>query len=337
MVEDDPVTIGIALGSGSARGWAHIGVLEALAEAGIRPAIVCGASVGALVGGAYASGYMDEFARWIRSLRRLDVVRMLDVTVRGGGFIEGSRLMGILADRIRDVRIEELHSPRFAAVATELATGHERWFHEGSLLQAIRASIALPGLFTPVQGVGSRWLVDGGLVNPVPVSVCRALGADIVIAVNLNGDLVTRARNHGRPVRHVSTQLTGRPPERDTGETHRADPAHEVAAGRFRWNIRNLISLSKSQEETGPGLFDVLSASINIMQDRITRSRMAGDPPDLVINPRLARLGLMEFHRGPEAIAEGRAAVERMASALDHLVDRHGQVPANPQEPPEPS
>ncbi|HYW02747.1 MAG TPA: patatin-like phospholipase family protein [Gammaproteobacteria bacterium] len=337
MGEDAPVTIGIALGSGSARGWAHIGVLEALAEAGVRPAIVCGASVGALVGGAYASGYMDEFARWIRSLRRLDVVRMLDVTVRGGGFIEGSRLMGILADRIRDVRIEELRSPRFAAVATELATGHERWFHEGSLLQAIRASIALPGLFTPVQGAAGRWLVDGGLVNPVPVSVCRAMGADIVIAVNLNGDLVTRSRNHGRPVRHVSTELTGATPNEDAGGTRRADPAHEVAAGRFRWNIRNLISLSNSQQESGPGLFDVLSASINIMQDRITRSRMAGDPPDLVISPRLAHLGLMEFHRGPEAIAEGRAAVERMGSALEHLLGSRVPAPTHAQEPPNPS
>ncbi len=317
MAPDPRPKIGIALGSGSARGWAHIGVLEALAAGGVRPAIVCGASVGALVGAAYASGYLEEFARWIRSLRRLDVVRMLDVTVRGGGFIEGSRLMGVLADRMRDLRIEQL-DPAFCAIATDLISGHEHWLREGSLLHAVRASIALPGLFTPVQS-GSRWLVDGGLVNPVPVSTCRALGADVVIAVNLNSDLVTRKRNHGQRLPHLSIGLAG---ERIDGaqEGVRADPAHEVAAGRFRWNIRNLISLSRSQEEARPGLFDVLSASINIMQDRITRSRMAGDPPDLIIGPRLAHLGLMEFHRGAEAIAEGRAAVARAGPALDHLL-----------------
>ncbi|HEB80592.1 MAG TPA: patatin, partial [Chromatiales bacterium] len=182
--------IGVALGSGSARGWAHIGVLQALRRAGVEPDVVCGTSIGALIGGAYALGDLDALGDWVRGLTRRDVVRLLDVRLTGGGLIQGERLMRFFRSRSYDSPIEGL-SKAFSAVATDLGTGREVWLGRGPLIDAVRASFALPGLFAPVRRDG-HWLVDGALVNPVPISVCRALGAEVVIAVNLNGDRVGR-------------------------------------------------------------------------------------------------------------------------------------------------
>lgn len=301
--------IGLALGSGSARGWAHIGVLETLAEQGIRPDIVAGASIGALVGAAYCGGVLDELKAWAASLGRLDVMRMLDWSMSGSGLLHGRRALHLFNDRLGPRPIEGL-SPRFAAVATDLGNGREIWLTEGPVLDAVRASIALPGLFTPVQSHG-RWLVDGGLVNPVPVSVCRALGADVVIAVNLNGDILSRRQ------RHTPTPATD---PASTGDLAVPPPQTPL------WNPRAWASLFQGERttaETGPpGLFDVTATAINIMQDRITRSRMAGDPPDAQISPRLGHIGLMDFHRAREAIEEGHAATERMQPELARLIGR---------------
>lgn len=279
--------IGIALGSGSARGWAHIGVLQALAEAGVEPDIVAGTSIGSLVGALYVHGHLDAMESWVRKLTRRDVFSYMDVGISGGGVLEGRRLMELYRRAFGDTRIEDLPKP-FAAVATNLRNGQEVWLRQGSVIEAVRASISLPGLFRPVA-VGKTWLVDGGLVNPVPVSVCRALGAQVVIAVNLNGDLVGR---HFQVQQQVSEGVA------DGGWL-----------GKLSFSFRGN---GDKKPAAGPGFVEVLASSINIMQDRITRSRMAGDPPDIFISPRLAHFELLDFSRGEEAIREGRNAVRRM-------------------------
>lgn len=300
-------SIGLALGAGAARGWGHIGVIRALEARGIRPDIICGASAGALVGAAYASGHLDGLEKWLRKLKRIDILRLMDAGLTGGGFIQGHKLMKVLGEPIADMRIEELDLP-YAAVATELESGRERWLREGPLLEAVRASVAVPGLFTPVLHDGI-WLVDGGLVNPVPVSVCRALGAEIVIAVNVNGGLLT----------HFSDSLQ-RESENAAQESWFARLAARLQT-RFKFKLPALMASSSQKAHEAPGIFDVIAASINIVQDRITRSRMAGEPPDILITPRLAHIRLMEFDRASEAIEEGLASVERNAEQLDYLLE----------------
>lgn len=296
--------IGIALGSGSARGWAHIGVLRALMAAGIEPAVVTGSSIGALVGAAYVSHNLDRLEEWVRDMTWWDVVRFMDVGVAGGGFIQGERLMRVFQERVEDVPIESL-PVTYAAVATDLASGQEQWLQSGSLIEAVRASIALPGLFTPMR-VDGQWLMDGGLVNPVPVSVCRALGADTVIAVNLNGGIVGKhlSRHAGRLTaaqeQDLFDQLKGR-----------------LNDGLALFGLKG----AEPEEPEAPGLFEVLAGSLNIMQDRITRSRMAGDPPEVVLAPRLSGIGLLEFDRADEAIAEGRRCTEQ---SLSHIAGMAG-------------
>ncbi|MDQ7005429.1 MAG: patatin-like phospholipase family protein [Ghiorsea sp.] len=186
--------IGIALGSGSARGWSHIGVLNALAEMGIKPSVVAGCSIGALVGAAYASDQQKELEDWVRALTWKGVVSFLDLSMTAGGLIQGEKLMAFARSHMKETPIEELPC-LFGAVATELDTGREVWLRKDSLLDAIRASISIPGLFAPVK-LGGQCLVDGGLVNPVPVSLCRAMGADIIIAVNLNSNITGKYGLH---------------------------------------------------------------------------------------------------------------------------------------------
>jgi NTE family protein len=296
--------IGLALGSGSARGWSHIGILRTLAEIGIEPDLVCGSSVGAIVGASYAAGNLDKLEEWVTSLTRADVARFLDLNLSLNGFIDAPRLRSFFADYVcaEAVRIEEL-GKTFATVSTDLENGREIWFTEGSVLDAVWASMSLPGLFPPIRNQG-RWLVDGGLVNPVPVSVCRALGADKVIAVNLNGAIVGR---------HFLHRIE--------------DEADQAAAdgllSMLRKTVKNYSSSlfgSNGTNDSAPGLFDAIIGSINIVQDRITRSRMAGDPPDIILAPRLSHIGLMEFYRAREAIQEGRECVQRMLPEIRHQV-----------------
>jgi NTE family protein len=231
-------------------------------------------------------------------------MRYLDVTSpTGGGFIEGKRLMDFFRDHIGDILIEHLDRP-YGAVAADLVSGREVWFREGSLFDAVRASISLPGLFTPVK-FEDQWLVDGGLVNPVPVSLCRALGADVVIAVNLNHGIVGRNIRKGPPARAEVGDESGLLERLSDGLRGRATS----------W-VKDLIG-----ENDTPGLFDVVAGAQYIMQDRITRSRMAGDPPDVLLTPRLAHIRLMEFDRAAEAIDEGRAAVRRAAAALQEFAE----------------
>jgi len=297
------MNIGLALGSGSSRGWSHIGIINALAELEITPDIVCGTSIGSLVGAACVTGKMEELESWARSLTKFDVARFLDINTSLTGFVDTEKFHEFLNQYIADdsVLIENLPQV-FASVSTDLQSGREVWMTKGSLIQAIWASMALPGLFPPIKH-GERWLVDGGLVNPVPVSVCRALGADIVIAVNLNGDIVGKRFTKPEAIKKI-----------DNG-----------VGGKITELVREYTNLSlfngKDSEQT-PGLLDAIAGSVNITQDRITRSRMAGDPPDIVFSPKLSHIGLLELYRAEEAINEGRKCVQSKLAELEYVLGR---------------
>jgi len=295
--------IGLALGSGAARGWSHIGVIRALAEAGIEPDIICGSSIGAFVGAAYVADELDAVESLARSMTWRKVVQFLDIRLSGGGLIEGQQFVDFIQGLRGDTPIESFSKP-FAAIATDLATGREVWLQKGSMAEAVRASIALPGIFSPVKKDGD-YLIDGGIVNPVPVSACRAMGAKIIIAVNLNGDLVGR---HGFPKKQP-------PMERNEPEPHMDFITRNLPNG-IKDSVNTIAARLLRTNSHGPGYFDVIAGGLNIMQDHITRSRLAGEPPHVMLMPKLGDIGLMEFARADECIAEGKRSVERMLPAL---------------------
>lgn len=293
--------VALALGGGVAKGWAHIGVLKAVEEYGLPVKMIAGTSIGALVGGAYLSGVMDELETFARSLTKSNVVRYLDFTLRGSGLISGARLAARMEKHMSDVSIENLDRP-FVAVATDIQSGHEVWLSDGPIVPAIRASYALPGVFTPVSH-GGRQLVDGALVNPVPVSVCRAYEPDLVIAVNLAGTsfgkgTVIRQSHY----RHIEDALT--------------EDANSQAAPWFSF----MHSREKTaQRENRIGVTSVMVEAFNIIQDRIARARLAGDPPDFTIRPKLGEIGLIDFHKADEAI---RLGYDEMMMRLRELEDQ---------------
>lgn len=302
-VQKRKAQIGLALGSGSARGWSHIGVINALAKVGIEPDIICGCSIGGLVGASYAAGNLKELERWVRSLSRIDVARLLNFSMNG--FVDVERLQSFILQYVgNETQLIETLEKTFATVATDLETGREVWFTEGALIEAVWSSISLPGVFPPVRSQ-DRWLIDGGLVNPVPVSLCRALGADHVIAVNLNGDIVGK---HFYQQQQKNEPLVAEHDEDDGFAENITKALREYSSRLFGSNGKIQV----------PGFFDTLASSINITQDRITRSRMAGDPPDITLTPKLSHLGLLEFFRAEEAIAEGEDCVTRMMPQLQH-------------------
>lgn len=300
--------IGLALSSGMARGWAHIGAIRALKRLGFEFDIIAGCSVGALAGGCYLAGRLDNLEEWALTLSKRKIIGYLDMRMRSGGLIGGTRLVEELHRHVGHVKIEDLSVP-FVAVSTDLVTGHEVWLQKGELVDAMRASFSLPGIFPPVKTDG-RWLADGALVSPLPVAACRALGADMVIAVNLSADIIGKARRPGSNVPSAAGfDLLQMLEETDNEE--KVSLMSSLARRVFR------------RDYDGPSLFGVMTASLNIMQDRITRSRLAGDPPDVHIAPRLGHIGLLEFDRTEEAIHEGEAAVMRkrpeLADALQVL------------------
>jgi NTE family protein len=290
--------IGLALGSGASRGWSHIGIIKALLKEGIEPDIVCGTSVGAMIGGSYLAGNLEKLENWVLGSTRTDVLKFFKVKFSQSGFVDNERMIAFLHDYVaaKDVQIQDLPK-KFAAVSTMLENGREAWFQEGELAEAVRASMALPGLFPAVRK-DHRWMVDGGLVNPVPVTTCRALGADIVIAVNLNSDIISK-RNNKKP---------------------------ETTANEKKGVLQNLkqttreysssIFAERERQDEAPGLITAITNSINIVQDRITRSRLAGDPAEVVISPRLAHIGMLEFHRASEAIEEGENCVQKQLAEI---------------------
>ena len=303
------------MGSGSARGWSHIGVIRSLLEAGIPIDYTCGASIGALVAGSYAAGFLDPLDRWVRKLSWSHIIGFMDVMIPRSGLVEGEKISGYLRGILSDPRIEELPVP-FSAVATDLKTGKEVCIREGSLIDAVRASISLPGIFTP-YGRNGQWLVDGGLVNPVPVSPCRAMGADIVIAVNLNSDIM------GKPKVKRMADPSGNNGNHKNGTSPRAQGRWAAFLNQTaqQSNLNLFRQLFQEQPERGPSLFDVMATSVKIMQDAITRQRLLADPPDILVKPKLAHIGLMEFNRAEESIEEGKRAMDRMIPKLRGLLD----------------
>lgn len=296
--------IGLVLGGGAARGWAHIGVLRVLADEGIVPDIITGCSIGAVVGGCFAAGKLDQLEEFARSLSKARVLKFLDFHFNGSGLISGRRLQRLLESNINGITIDALPI-RFGAVATELGSGHEIWLTKGSLIEAMRASYALPGVFAPIRH-NDRWLFDGALVNPVPVTMARAFGADIVICVNLSSDVWPR----GTVIQSV----------------HRDDeaaPVEHAIEKQRGWSFP--FMRSHEPRINSPGLVSVMVEAFNIVQDRISRSRLAGDPPDILISPRLRTMNMFEFHRADEAVLSGAQAAKRAIADIRELMETEPQ------------
>ncbi|MCL7997685.1 patatin-like phospholipase family protein [Brucella sp. 21LCYQ03] len=279
----EPRRIALALGGGAARGWAHIGVLRALDEAGIEIEMIAGTSIGALVGGCYLAGKLDQLEEFARSLTRRRMFNLLDITLRGSGLFGGMKLDSRMREHLDGLRLEDLDRP-FVAVCTELRTGHEIWLSTGPLVEAMRASYALPGIFEPVRWQ-ERILVDGTLVNPVPVSVCRAYEQRLVLAVNLHYDQFGRAA----VIKHAQSH---------------PDTLSEMIHGGNEGRL---------------GITGVMMEAFNIIQDRISRARMAGDPPDVSLMPTVGQIGLADFHRASEAIDIGYAETVKRLEDIRRL------------------
>ena len=301
-------SIGLALGGGAARGFAHIGVLKVLTAHGIVPDVIVGTSIGAVVGGTYAGQQLDTLEQWARSLNVRSVISYLDINLSGSGLITGNHLAKTLEAGLHDMRIDDLPT-RFAAIATEFNTGHEIWLTHGRLVDALRASYALPGIFPPVR-IGGRWLVDGALVNPVPVSAARALGARLVIAVNLNSDLFGRG-----------TIIASHGSDEDDLAEAAAAALPKVAGLRSLFRREPSLQRKVFGRRGRPGIPTVMVEAFNVMQDRITRARLAGDPPDVLISPRLGSIGWFDFHRGNDAIAIGVDATEKAIEQINEAVE----------------
>ena len=299
-------TIGLALGGGAARGFAHIGILRTLIENGIRPDIVVGTSIGAVVGGCYAAGHLDALEAWARALQPKNIFGYLDIRLDGSGLIGGNKLAAELESAVGKIKIDDLPL-KFAAIATEVQTGHEIWLTHGRVVDAMRASYALPGIFAPVA-IGDRWLIDGALVNPVPVSAARALGAEIVIAANVSTDVFghgTIISRHGAPEEFAEEVVAEAPAKR--GIARFFSPERTVKREFFG-------------SENRKGISTVMVDAFNIMQDRITRARLAGDPPDVLISPRVGKIGWFDFHRADESIAHGARAAARTLESIQEAI-----------------
>jgi len=314
---DQRAPLGLALGGGVARGWAHIGAMRALIEAGIKPDIIAGTSIGAIVGAAYLSGKLDVLEKWARSLTQRKMMGYMDVRWGGAGLMRGDRLARVLNHYMGDVRIEDLDR-KFAAVACDLRTGYEVWLQRGPIVPAIRASYALPGAFEPVK-VDGRFMIDGALVNPVPVSACRALGAHMVIAVSLNGDAFgPMGSSHEIDV--------------DGDDDDDISDAFELASQSLNKLRPDRLLLKSMVGEVKPGkspkLGSVMMGTLNIVMDRISRSRLAGDPPDVFVAPRIGHIGMLEFTKAAELIERGYAAMQHEIPLIRSVMDVLSQMPS---------
>ncbi len=293
--------IALALGSGVARGFAHIGAIKRLNEYGIYPDIVTGTSIGALVGGCYLAGKIEELEDWACNLNRMKVFSYLDLKIRSAGLIGGKKIDNLLRDRLGNIDIEELPKP-FLCIASDMVTGHEVWLKQGNLVDVMKASFAMPGIFPPVR-LHNRNLLDGALVNPVPVAPCLAMGAHLTIAIDLNADMLGKTSNS----------------ERDYQTVLGFDMLEEGALPEKNQSFLNRFSITRRlfrRENNSASLFGVMFSSLNIIQDRITRSRLAGDPPDVHIKPKIGHIGLLEFEKSQELIKAGEEAVERKISDI---------------------
>ncbi len=299
--------IGIAFGSGVARGWAHIGVVKGLVKAGYNPQIISGTSIGALVGASYAAGKLSQLEEFALAFHGRRLINLLDLRLGGAGLIGGKRLARLMDQHLGDVQIEHL-GRTFVAVATELATGHEAWIRKGPIVEAVRASYALPGLFEPILHEG-RWLIDGALVNPIPVSVCRALGARLVIAVNLNNDAIG-----------LSNHFDGHMIETMHADIH--DSKWKKKLTEIRPKPQTMTRQFFGTKKQSPGVTNVVMGALNIMQDRMARARLAADPADVLIAPDVGHIGLIDFDKAQELIEKGETAATHAIPFIEHALTR---------------
>lgn len=309
------VKVALALGSGAARGWAHIGVIKALEEMGVRINMVAGTSIGSLVGAGYASGRLAEVEQWVQGMNRWEVFNLLDFGFNHGGIIGGEKVFNRAREEFGQRNIEDL-PVTYGAVATDLYSGREIWLRNGDLYDASRASCAMPGILSP-KSFDGRWLIDGGLVNPVPVSLCRALGADFVIAVHLNSQLNSKMQQ--RKGRSIPPQTEAEQLDKEKAEMEVQDNENGFFDNMWSGSKEYLDSFKerfRNNGEKAPGMFSVMASSIDIMQERITKARMAGDPPDILVQPKLGHIGIMEFYRGQEAIDLGYDTTTRMRDLI---------------------
>ncbi|HAS15068.1 MULTISPECIES: patatin-like phospholipase RssA [Idiomarina] len=314
------VKVALALGSGAARGWSHIGVIKALEEMGVRINMVAGTSIGSLVGAGYASGRLAEIEQWVQGMNRWEVFNLLDFGFNHGGIIGGEKVFNRAREEFGQRNIEDLPIT-YGAVATDLYSGREIWLREGDLYDASRASCAMPGVLSP-KSFDGRWLIDGGLVNPVPVSLCRALGADFVIAVHLNSQLNSKALQ--RRGRSIPPQTEAEQLEKEKADMEVQDNENGFFDNMWSGSKEYLDSFKerfRNNGEKAPGMFSVMASSIDIMQERITKARMAGDPPDILVQPKLGHIGIMEFYRGQEAIDLGYETTTRMRDLIMEEID----------------
>ncbi|MFT4994182.1 MAG: NTE family protein [Paraglaciecola sp.] len=311
--------IGLALGSGASRGWAHIGVIQALEELDVQIDVIAGCSIGSYVGAAYASDRLAPLTEWVNSLTEWQVLALMGVGLHRGGLVSGQKVFQALQDNFCFETFEQLHKP-LGVVATDLYRGREVNFYQGAIVDAVRSSCAIPGLFPPVYH-NDRWLVDGGVVNPVPVNLCRHMGADIVIAVSLNADFSPQTAEINQQVHEQNQQKTSdffsksqaQIQQWFKGNGEKDKPATDENAEPEAESPPVVVAAKKS---TAPSMIGVMSSSLDILQARVTRSRLAGEPPDILIEPQLQAFSMMEFYRGQELIKEGRNSVIRIAEQI---------------------
>jgi NTE family protein len=294
--------LGLALGSGGARGWCHIGAIRALQEIGVEPDVIAGCSMGAVVGAAWASGKLDALEDFARGMTRAGFLGHFDLRLTGGGLVRGRAIMEALETMGLPDRFDKLDRP-FIAVATDMSSGHEVWLQDGSLLDAVRGSIAIPGFFAP-HHVDGRWLLDGGVINPVPSSACRALGADVTIAINPNG------RADGK---------VWVPDEASEGFFDRLGEAGLIA--QLPPALRQFWTPDERRPEP-PNYFEVVSAAIDILTDYLRKTRAASDPLHFALELDLRHITFIEMFRADEAIAAGHAVVMDHREGLEELLDK---------------
>lgn len=316
--------LGLALGGGVARGWAHIGALRALMEADIKPDIIAGTSIGAVVGGAYLAGKLDVLENWARALNRRRMMSYMDLRWGGSGLMRGERLARVLNHYLGDINIEDLDR-KYAAVACDLRTGYEVWLQHGPLVPAVRASYALPGAFEPVK-VDGRFMIDGALVNPVPVSACRALGAHMVIAVSLNGDAF------GPIGSSHEMQLDDDNPDSIDPFELASQSLNKLRPDRLL--LQSMMGPAKNKNGM-PKMGAVMMGTLNIVMDRISRSRLAGDPPDVFVAPRIGHIGMMEFTKADELIERGYRAMQHEIPLIQSVMSILGQLPSQTASDPD--
>lgn len=302
--------LGLALGSGAARGWAHVGVLRGLEEIGVKPDMIAGCSVGALVGGAYLLDALDAFESWARELKPLSALQRFTLKVDRGGFINTAQAFEAFRDY--DKPIQDLPM-RYAAVAADLGTGEEVIITEGSVIDAARASSAIPVVFHAVQR-NNRWLVDGALANPAPVSIARALGADVVVAVDLNA--VPRVLERFDPPPASPPALTTKsqlPAKTLTGAVTKLIDETQAA-------VQRQIDFAKARAYASPHLFETAYAAADIFQMHLARARAIADPPDVMLKPDMRDAMPTAFDKADEFIEEGRQALLAEADQIKALL-----------------